>query len=593
MKKILRKAFAAVVMLALLVSSVVNMPANLAKAAPEEFLVFIAIGGDSEAGEWDVAYSGPDDAKNSANVTAVTAKVKNGETATVSLTVPKMKAIHYISPVVVVDGMALDASSTFETKVSLDGKDVTDTLNKIETPFWNEATGTFTKEQAVRIAGGFNEYDEKVCSFKEDPVGFTKIEYTIKLNLVEGKAATDVPAVESTSEYDAFIAFGGDAAAENDWGYAYAGQGYEKNAGEITGTDGKLKNGETTTLTLKFPSKVLKTWYVSPTINTNGDVFAEGTTFDVKVAIDGKDITDTIKFDVGDAFWNEETGPLKAENCVRIAGGYNDFAADRKYIPESPAGFTEITYTITPHIMIAGDGAGTDTPATPEVDLAGTYNAYFGVQTPAWSFRNAFDDEKYGKDSEFFNQFTGWADNKEVKLPGTITDAEITGNGTYKVSLTDFDLSNDFAEEALFKLLFVSVDMPVNDKIKFTDVKVIMDGETVYTFEEGIQDPDSTNVKLLAINGYNADVPVFSYGVPKKSIEIEFTVSGMTNDKTPEATEAPTVAPTVAPTQAATVAPTDADNGGFPTWAIVLIVVLVVAAIGGGVYVVKKKKSDN
>ena len=115
-----------------------------------------------------------------------------------------------------------------------------------------------------------------------------------------------------------------------------------------------------------------------------------------------------------------------------------------------------------------------------EVDLDGTYHAYIGVQTEHFMFRNAFDDASYGsgviggregyEDTVWFDQLTGWdSENNPYTVTGTLNDVEITGNGTYSVSVTDFD----FGDEQSFNLLFISTDIPVTDAIKFSDVKIL------------------------------------------------------------------------------------------------------------------------
>lgn len=596
MKKALRKVLVAFMTMVLFIGSTV-LPNKVVKAAEDEYLVFIALGADSteEGASWDVQYYGPEHSGNSANVKALTATIKNGETATVSLTVPTIKHTWFLAPCVIVGDKVLANTSTFDFTVSIDGTDVTNTVNKeAGVPFWYEATGDYTETQCVRVGAGYNEWGDKYIP--ESPTGFTRIEYTITLNLFEGDPNAASDTVESTSEYDTFIAIGADSKAEGaSWDIQYYGSDVEG----IKATNGKLKNGETTTISLKVP-EVGHTWFLAPTINTNGDVFAEGTTFDVKVSLDGTDITDQIDFSAGKAFWNEATGALTEENSLRIAGGYNEWG--EKYMAESPVDFTEITYTITPHILLS-TGASEEAVNTVAVDLDGTYNAYFGIQTPTYTFRNSYDDATYGLESDVFHQLTGWVDNEAVAMPGTITDAVIEGNGTYKVSLTGFDFSADFSDAEAFNLIFVSTDLPLNDQIQITNVNLIMDGKTVHTFDSYFQDPEVSNVKLLLVNGYNADLPAFSYATPKTSIEIEFTVSGFNYDKAVEevvATEAPTQAPTEEPT--ATPTPTEAveetmaetGESSTSTGVIVGIVIGVVAAAGIVTYIVinrKKKQS--
>lgn len=218
-----------------------------------------------------------------------------------------------------------------------------------------------------------------------------------------------------------------------------------------------------------------------------------------------------------------------------------------------------------------------------DVDLDGTYHAYIGVQTASYSFRNAYDEPSYGygvtadDGTVWFDQVTGWEGNDPYTVKATINDAEITGNGTYSVSVTDFD----FGDDQSFNLLFVSTDIPVNDTIKFSDVKIKLDGRTRFTFDEGlINEESATYLQLLAINIWNGDLKDYpgyneemdGYMMPTQSAEIEFTVSGFNYDKPAaeeeeETTEAETEAATEAETEAAaepeeeTAAASDEDSG--------------------------------
>ncbi len=168
------------------------------------------------------------------------------------------------------------------------------------------------------------------------------------------------------------------------------------------------------------------------------------------------------------------------------------------------------------------------------VSAEDTYHAYIGVQSASYSFRNAWDEASYGKGvvgddgMEYFNQITGWDGATAVSKGGVFTDAEITGDGTYSVSVTDFD----FGADETLNLLFVSTDVPLDSGITFSDVKIIMDGQTKYTFDEAFLSPDSlTYAQPMAINIWNDDLGkadgLFGYMMPTDSIEIQFTVSGM------------------------------------------------------------------
>lgn len=405
-------------------------------------------------------------------------------------------------------------------------------------------------------------------------------------------------AEESTETYDVFLAIGADAAESNDWGYGYAGPGSDV-TGDIKATDAKIAVGETATVSLEFASPVVYTWYLAPVIAATNVVEAD---FDVKVLIDGKDVTDTINFAADEKnWWAEDTGAFTAANgnqAIRLAGGYNEWGT--KYMAESPAGFTKIEYVITANSIMVG--APEEAPAQPEYDANGVYHAYFGVQTPTWLFRNAHDDATYGKDSGCFDQM-GFVDGEWVAQGGQFTDVEIAGNGTYTVGMSGFDFSGTFQEQAilgeegLFNLLFVSTDLPNNDGIVISNVTLKMDGKEITTQESAFLDPDAKDVKkVLLANIWNNEIPALPYyAAPTDSIEITFTVSGFDYDAAPAEVEA-TPATEEVKTEEATVAATaeaveEAPASSSNTGVIIgIVVVVAVVAVAAGVIVSKKKK---
>ena len=213
---------------------------------------------------------------------------------------------------------------------------------------------------------------------------------------------------------------------------------------------------------------------------------------------------------------------------------------------------------------------------------AESYNAYIGVQEPTgWSFRNKWNDPTYGKGVTaedgmvYFDQITGWDGSTALDKGGEFTDAQITGDGTYKVSLTgDFD----FGAAEAFSLLFVSTDIPLDAGVTVSDVKVILDGQTKYTFDEYFQDPDEAEyVNLLCINQWNSDIAeLFGYVMPTSSVEIEFTVSNFPADA---------AASTPAETPASDSTTTSATTGNVPA-----AVMLSVMAVAGTAAVISKKR---
>lgn len=257
----------------------------------------------------------------------------------------------------------------------------------------------------------------------------------------------------------------------------------------------------------------------------------------------------------------------------------------------------EVTFTVSDYgkMAEAGEVAGNDGAFDPN----GEYNVYFGVQTAAYSFRNAWNDN-YGLGTPEFDQITGWNGNDEVVRTGTITDAVIKGNGTYTVSLTGVDFADD--AETL-NLLFLSTDIPLDKGVEISDITVRMGGKKVYEFEESYQDPDTKDyIKTLLINTYNDAFKAdneFAYTLSAgMDIEITFTVSGFAYDNPDavpsgdtSATETTQAAETTkAASEATTTASTEASQGGVSVGVIIAIVAAVVVVAAIVVVAVKKKK---
>lgn len=221
------------------------------------------------------------------------------------------------------------------------------------------------------------------------------------------------------------------------------------------------------------------------------------------------------------------------------------------------------------------------------VSAADTYHAYLGVQTnPSWIFRNSWNDASFGKDYEAFNKLS--KDGAPADIDGTFTDVDITGDGTYKVSLTGADLSG----EELFSLLFVSTDIPADAGVSITDVKVIIDGQTKYTFDEAFIPEDTGEyITVQARNIWNDDLGkedgLFAYTMPNDSVEMEFTVSGMgAAGAAPADDAAAAPADDAAPAPAVDAAPTTSPaTGNVPVAAMASVI-----AVAGAVAVVSRKR---
>lgn len=239
-----------------------------------------------------------------------------------------------------------------------------------------------------------------------------------------------------------------------------------------------------------------------------------------------------------------------------------------------------------------------EAPAAEEVDLDGTYHAYIGFQSEAYTFRNSWSGkDNYGFGTPEFEQVTGWEDNEEITVPAELHDVEITGNGTYTVSVTGLDLSN----ESMMRMLYVSTDIPKNDTIKFSDVQVKIDGYDKGSFEEGYMDDDEkqTHMTVLCINQYNDGLEEISYTMPEDSMEITFTVSGFNYDNEAPAgdetgdsstDDASGTSDDTSTTGSTADSTSDNDEGSsFPVVPVVIAVVVVVVIV---VVVAVKKKND-
>ena len=205
-----------------------------------------------------------------------------------------------------------------------------------------------------------------------------------------------------------------------------------------------------------------------------------------------------------------------------------------------------------------------------EAALAAEYNAYFGVQTVNYIFRNMWDEASYGKESPNWGHLTGWGDDsEEVDYGGSFKDAVITGNGTYTVSLKLGD--KGFGDDESFNMLFVSTDIPkqlIKDGlVTISDVKTSMDGGQARDFTY-IDVKEGKYATISVMNTYNNAVGVdtIPYTMPAKSIDITFTISGFAKD---------------------------AAAGGLPAWALILIIIGSVAVVAVVVIVILKSKKKN
>ncbi len=164
------------------------------------------------------------------------------------------------------------------------------------------------------------------------------------------------------------------------------------------------------------------------------------------------------------------------------------------------------------------------------------YNAYIGVQSETYIFRNDWNEEKYGRDSqenpECFGQLTGWdADNNKVNYGGTFEDAQLTKEGTYTVSLTTGEMG--FGTDTFFRMLFVSTDVPAklirDGFVTIDDVQVKIGDAATQKYTD--VDASGEYARIVIIDEYNRGEAPFGYTVPgaDATISVTFTVTGLTD----------------------------------------------------------------
>ena len=163
--------------------------------------------------------------------------------------------------------------------------------------------------------------------------------------------------------------------------------------------------------------------------------------------------------------------------------------------------------------------------------IAKEYNAYIGLQTENYIFRNAWNDT-YGRDDAenvgFFNRLTGWdADNNAVDYGGTFEDALVSGEGTYTVSVTTGDMG--FGSDSFFRLLFVSTEIPsklVKDGfMTIEDVQIKVGNAATQKYTD--IDTSGDYARIVVIDQYNRSEDPFGYTMPAANtpITITFTVT--------------------------------------------------------------------
>lgn len=278
--------------------------------------------------------------------------------------------------------------------------------------------------------------------------------------------------------------------------------------------------------------------------------------------------------------------------------------------------------TIAPGIASAEVSKEGEKAAKAEFDPNGTYHAYFGMQqTGSWIYRDEWHNAATGNggtdlpDGVTFDKLLRNAPDGTIAVDGTVTDAEITGNGVYTVGVEGLNniLKDAEVEDstATLAMVYVDTDVPASakDTFKISDWKLIVDGSEQALPADVFYNPEAeTNCAVIRFDALNtymrdkgeyADCP--SVTTPADSIKITFTVSGMANDNPDAVEETPAPAGDDAAAgdnasdassstgNTSAKSSSDEDSGTSVTSAVVVVAILVVIA-GVAVVVTKKKK---
>lgn len=191
-------------------------------------------------------------------------------------------------------------------------------------------------------------------------------------------------------------------------------------------------------------------------------------------------------------------------------------------------------------------------------------------------------------------------DNGTEKVSGTITSAELKGNGTYTVKVEGLDgaLTETTDADGVMKMIYLTTNIPADaqDKVTFSDVKLTMDGMDIELPATQFFKPETLKdgyLSLYLVDNYAKDQGEYTDSPdvrnPNDSIEITFTIAGFTKDN-PEAVPAtPTPEPKKDTSSASSDTSEKSESSGN-TGLVVGIVVAAVVVIGGVAVVVTKKK---
>lgn len=240
-------------------------------------------------------------------------------------------------------------------------------------------------------------------------------------------------------------------------------------------------------------------------------------------------------------------------------------------------------------------------------DPNGKYHATLGIQTCTnlWLTHMGYYEKSQ---NSYYNtknadnlMYTDKETNKDTAATGTLTNAEIAGNGTYTVKLEGLDSMN----ETDISQLHISTDIPLNDKVKFTDVKASINGREILSFDEGVPENEEPYLQggmvILLLNHWRAELvkEVAAKGLSEtaesgwkllqgtgdENVEITFTVSGFDYDNPDAVTADETSASENQPSSSET--ENSSGNSSVPVYPIAAAVIILIVI--SGIIIVRRK----
>ena len=214
--------------------------------------------------------------------------------------------------------------------------------------------------------------------------------------------------------------------------------------------------------------------------------------------------------------------PVYWDNGVNAAYGFGVF--DRSTYEQTQP---EIISAIVEAVANKDPQAGADAAVEASVEKASEVHAYIGIQTEVYTFRNAYNDGSYGAATEHFNTLIKWSEDNEIIDTGaTFTDAAITGDGTYSVSVSGYDFSQDSSK---LNMLFISTDFMYYPTMHVSNVVLKCDDTEIPVENPVVMADAQGNMYVELVNIYNTDLAALDYTMPTDSFTVTFDIIGTAN----------------------------------------------------------------